>query len=326
MSAKYPPKIVLTDLVEDYPPEALEALNASGISFVDAEAAGGDPWERISNAEVLIVAWYNVSAEVIQRLHRCKVIIRIGVGYDNIDALAASKRNIAVCNVPDYCKGEVADHAMALALSLARSLPFLERSLRESVWKPALPQAMHSFEAMNFGVLGYGRIGRLTIARARGFGFHLMACDPYLADTVFPDDVTRLDLDELLPRVDILSVHVPLTSETRHLLNSDRLALMKSTAILVNTARGPIVDSAALVDALESGRLAAAGIDVFEEEPLPPEHPLLSCPNVLITPHFAWYSRESRPRLYLMAVEEAIRGVCGEPLRSCVNCVQPGRV
>jgi len=336
------PTIVLTDLVCDYPVVALEALAASGIPFVDADAAGGDPLDWILDGEVLLVTWHNVTAEVIERLRRCRAIIRIGVGYDNIDIEAARKRGIAVCNVPDYCQGEVADHAMALALSLARSLPFLDRCVRQGVWKPALPHPMPAFEVMSFGVLGYGRIGRRTISRARGFEFRLLACDPYVPAEDFPADVARVPIEELLAQSDVLSIHAPLTPETKHLLNADRLALMKPTAILINTARGAIVDTQALVEALQSGRIAAAGLDVFEEEPLPVSgaarddrdlsdrkhaagHPLLSCPNALLTPHYAWHSRESRPKLYLMAVEEAIRAARGEPLRSCVNGIQPGR-
>jgi D-3-phosphoglycerate dehydrogenase len=241
------------------------------------------------------------------------------VGYDNIDTEAAARRSIAVCNVPDYCKGEVADHAMALALSQARALPFLDAGLRAGVWKPALPRPMPAFESMSFGVLGYGRIGRLTIERARAFGFRLLACDPNVEESEFPDDVARCGLDELLSESDILSLHVPLTPETTHLLNGERLVRMKPTAILINTARGGVVDTAALVEALRNGRPAAAGLDVFEEEPLPVDHPLLACPNALLTPHYAWHSRESRPKLYLMAVEEAIRAARHETLRNCVN-------
>src|SRR5262249_55833018 len=215
------PRIVLTDLVEDYPSVALEALAASGIPFVDADSAGGDPMDWIREAEVLLVTWYSVTAEVIQQLRRCRVIIRIGVGYDNIDSEAARRRGIAVCNVPDYCMGEVADHAMAMALTLARALPFLDRCVRQGIWKPALPHPMPAFEAMRFGVLGYGRIGRATMARARGFGFSLLACDPYVPEADFPSDVRRCALEELLAEADILSLHVPLTPETRQMLDTE---------------------------------------------------------------------------------------------------------
>src|SRR5579871_1028547 len=319
MSESSRPKIVLTDRFADYPAAALEALAASGIAFADANAAGDDPMERIRDAEVLMVLGYRVTAEVIRQLRRCKVIIRLGVGYDIIDAEAAQELGIAVCNVPDYCMAEVADHAMALALAQIRALPFLDRCVRQGVWKSQLPYPMPTCAEMNFGVLGYGRIGRATGARARGFGFHLLACDPYLPDADFPPDVRRCTLEELLAEADLLSLHVPLTAETRHILNAERLALMKPTSILINTARGAVVETEALVEALRTGRIAAAGLDVFEEEPLPLDHSLLSCPNALVAPHFAWHSRESRARLYQLAVEEAIRGVRGEPLRSCVN-------
>lgn len=326
MAASYRPKIVLTDLAENYPPESLALLEQSGVETIEAAKAGGDPMGWIREADALIVAWFAVTAEVLQQLRHCKVIVRLGIGYDNIDTEAAREHSIPVCNVPDYCPQEVADHAMALALSLARAVPFLDRCVRENAWKPMLPYPMPAFETLRFGVLGYGRIGKAAIERARGFRFALRACDPYLPESDFPADVRRCSLEELLADSDILSIHVPLTRETRHLLNAERLALMKPSALLINTARGPVVDTLALAEALQQGRLAAAGLDVFEEEPLPLDHPLLACPTVLTTPHYAWYSRESREKLYRMAVEEALRGVREEPLRSCVNGVQPQRV
>jgi D-3-phosphoglycerate dehydrogenase len=295
------------------------------MTFVDATAAAGDPMDWIPDATALMVARYRMTAQAIERLRRCKVIVRIGVGYDNIDLDAARARSIPVCNLPDYCIAEVADHALALALAQARALPFLDACVRQGVWEPSMPRQIPSFSVMKFGVLGYGRIGRSVLARARGFGFHLLACDPYLSESAFPPDVRRCALEELLTEADILSVHVPLTPETRQLLNAERLAAMKPTAILINTARGPVLDTQALAEALQTGRLGATGIDVFEKEPLPLDHPLLACSNALLTPHHAWYSRENEPKRYLMAIEEAIRGVRGEPLRSCVNGVQPNR-
>lgn len=325
-TAEHSPTIVLTDSVTRYPPESLTALAQSGVAFLNADQTDGDRMDWIRDADALLVTRLDVTAEVIAQLRHCKVIIRIGVGYDNIDVEAARQRGIPVCNVPDYCQGEVADQALAMALSLARALPFLERCLREGDWIPTLPYPVSAFETLCFGVVGYGRIGRAAIERARGFRFQLLACDPYLSESAFPSDVRRCSLEELLTTVDILSLHVLLTAETRHLLNAERLAQMKPTALLINTSRGAVIDTEALVEALNARRLAAAGLDVFEEEPLPPEHPLLSSPYVLATPHYAWYSRESHVKLYVMAVEEALRGVRGEPLRSCVNGVQPRRI
>jgi D-3-phosphoglycerate dehydrogenase len=323
MPAANPPRIVLSGLVADYAAEALDTLSQSGVSFVNADAAGGDPLDAMIEAEVIMVAFFKVTADVIARLKRCRVIMRMGVGFDNIDVDAATRRGIAVCNVPDFCTAEVADHAVSLALALARALPYLDRCVRDGIWKAALLRQIPAFYAMRFGVLGFGRIGRLAVARARPFGFRLLACDPYISDAEVPDDVRRVPLEELLEQSDILSLHVPLTEETRHILDAERLAMMKSSAILVNTSRGPVVDIDALVEALRSGRLAAAGLDVVEQEPLPLDHPLLALPNVLVSPHYAWHSRESAPRRYVMAVEEALRAVRGEPLRNCVNGVVP---
>lgn len=319
------PRIVITDRAAHFTDASREMLARSGVSFADAETAGGDPMRWIRNAEVLLVTWFPVTADVVAQLSRCRAIIRIGAGYDNVDTEAARARGIAVCNVPDYGTEEVADHAMALVLSLARGLPFLERSLRAGQWAPALPGPIAAFRTLCFGVLGCGRIGRATLERARAFQFRLLACDPYLPAGAFPAGVRACTLNELLAQSDILSLHAPLTPETRHLINAQQLARMKPGAILINTARGAIVDTPALIRALADRHIAAAGLDVFEEEPLPPDHPLLQSPYVLVTPHHAWYSAQSREALYRMAIEEALRAVHGVPLRSCVNGVQPDR-
>lgn len=274
-------------------------------------------------ADAVMAFLLPMPATVIDRLERCRVIVRLGVGYDNIDLEAARARGIPVCNVPDYGTDEVADHALALALALIRQLPLLDRSIRAGDWLSEPPLAMPPCEEMTFGVIGYGRIGRAAMERARTFKFRLAACDPYLPDAAFAPDVARRTLEEILAEADILSLHVPLTLETRHLLNAARLAQMKSTALLVNTARGPVVDTQALAEALRTGRLAAAGLDVFEEEPLAADHPLRACHNALLTPHQAWYSARSRLRLHTLAAEEVARGLRGEPLRNVVNGVEP---
>ncbi|HLJ54721.1 MAG TPA: C-terminal binding protein [Chthonomonadaceae bacterium] len=317
------PKIVLSGLIPAYSAEARETLARSGVPFAVLESEAGDPVEAMVEAEVLMVAFFKVTADVIARLKRCRTIIRMGVGFDNIDVEAATGRGITVCNVPDFCTAEVADHALSMSLSLARALPYLDRCVRDGIWKAAQLRQIPAFSAMRFGVLGCGRIGRIAIERARAFGFELLACDPYIADGELPAGVRPVSLTDLLEQSDILSLHVPLTRETERLLNAERLARMKATAILVNTSRGPVIDLDALVDALQSGRLAAAGLDVVEPEPLPLDHPLLALPNVLLSPHYAWHSEESAPRRYKLAVEEALRAVRGEPLRNSVNGMHP---
>jgi D-3-phosphoglycerate dehydrogenase len=291
------------------------------------EAAGGevdhldsmDP-DKIADycrdADAILAILAPIPARVVERLERCRVIVRVGVGYDTVDVDAARAHGITVCNVPDYCTDEVADHAMALTLALTRAIPFLDRAVRLETWKPALPYPIHSFENLTFGVVGFGRIGRTAIQRARAFEYRLAACDPYVDPDVFSEEgVARMDIDTLTACADILSLHCPLTPETDHLFDASRIAKMKSGAILINTARGAIVDNLALAEALSTGRLAAAGIDVFEEEPLPPDHPLLACSNALLTPHYAWNSTESEHRLHRRAAEEVARALRSQPLR-----------
>jgi D-3-phosphoglycerate dehydrogenase len=219
--------------------------------------------------------------------------------------------------VPDYCIDEVADHTVALALAHARQLIQIDMRTRAGVWKIIPDKPMPSFSEMTFATAGYGRIARAVLDRARAFGFKLAAYDPYVAPP--SDRVAPLSLDELFLQADILSLHVPLTPETKHLVNAVRLAQMKPTAILVNTARGGLIDTTALAQALQAGTIAAAGVDVFESEPLEENHPLRKCPNVLLTSHVSWLSEQSVPKLQLLAAQEAVRALKGEPLRNQVN-------
>jgi D-3-phosphoglycerate dehydrogenase len=173
---------------------------------------------------------------------------------------------------------------------------------------------------MTFATIGFGRIARAVLDRARGFRFKLAAFDPYLDDADFAkENVTRLTLDDVFTLADIISLHSPLTPDTRHLINAERLRQMKSTALLVNTARGGLIDTDALAQALKAGEIAGAGLDVFETEPLPDDHPLRDGPNALLTSHIAWYSDQSVPTLQRKAAEEVVRALRGQPLLHCVN-------
>ena len=273
-----------------------------------------------AGADALIVQWAPITADVIASLDRCRVIVRLGIGVDNVDLDAAREQGIPVCNVPDYCLDEVADHSLALALSLARQLPRIDRRVRAGTWQITPDAPMPAFRAMTFATVGFGRIARAVLERARAFGFRLAACDPLVPDDVFrASGIDRLDLDTLFAEADIVSLHCPLTPATQHLANADRLRQMKPTAILVNTARGGLVDTVALAQALEAGTIAAAGLDVFETEPLPDDHPLRTAPNALLTSHVSWYSEQSVPMLQRKAAEEVVRALRGEPLIHPVN-------
>lgn len=310
------PHVVYTD--HGFPDVATEQalIEAAGGTLAVAQCrTPEDVIAATADADALIVQWAPITAEVIAALDRCRVIVRLGIGVDNVDLAAARERGIPVCNVPDYCLDEVADHTLALALSLARQLPHIDRRVRAGTWRITPDAPMPAFRAMTFATVGLGRIARAVLERARAFGFRLAAHDPLVSDDTFRQaGIDRLDLDALFAEADIVSLHCPLTAETRNLVDAERLRHMKPTAILVNTARGGLIDTVALAEALEAGTVAGTGLDVFEAEPLPDDHPLRTCPNALLTSHVSWYSEQSVPMLQRKGAEEVVRALRGEPL------------
>ena len=271
-------------------------------------------------ADALLVQWAPVTAAVIAELARCKVIVRYGIGYDNVDIAAAKARGIPVCNVPDYGVHEVAEHAVSMAVALARQLPSLDARLRAGTWKITPDRQMPSLREMTFATAGFGRIARSAHHMIRGFGGKRIAYDPFVpADVMAMEGVEKVEIDDLFTRADLVSLHLPLTPETKHFVNAERLKEMKPTAIIINTARGPLIDTVALAAALQNDQIAGAGIDVFETEPLAADHPLRNAPRAILTSHVAWYSESSIPRLQRLAGEEVARGLKGEPLKNQVN-------
>ena len=214
----------------------------------------------------------------------------------------------------------MADHAVSLALALGRQLPQIDKRFRGGLWKITPDSPMPAFREMTFATAGFGRIGRSVLERARGFKFKLAAYDPYVdAEKMAESGVRKLSLDELFAEADVLSLHLPLTPETQHLVNATRLQQMKSHAILINTARGGLIDTVALAGALQKGDIGYAGLDVYEEEPLGRDHPLFACENAILTSHVAWFSESSVPLLQRLAAEEIVRGMRNEPLKNQVN-------
>jgi D-3-phosphoglycerate dehydrogenase len=271
---------------------------------------------KAADADALFVQYVPITESVLASLTRCKVIVRYGIGLDNIDLSAAKKHGIPVCNVPDYGIDEVADHAAALTLSLLRQILFLDGAVRAGHWPSATPTPMLSCKGMTFGVAGAGRIGRAVLERMRVFGFNLVAYDPYVSgEDLAALGAVKLSLDDLFVRADVLSLHLPLNADTRHLVDRGRLHAMKKHAILINTSRGGLIDTRALAEALDAGRIGHAGIDVFENEPLEPDHPLRARKNAILTPHIAYYSAASIVRLQQLAAEEVARALAGKPLR-----------
>lgn len=294
-------------------------FTAAGLRFGLTVARTEDDFLRLcGEADGLLVQYGDVSRRVVEGLPRLRLLVRYGVGVDGMDVQAATERGIPVVNVPDYGTDEVANHAVALFLALARKIPQLDRQTRAGRWSVFEVQPIHRLVGQTIGIVGCGRIGSRVARKLAGFDVRLLAHDPYIAE--FPAGVTPVGFDRLLAESDFLTIHCPLTAETRHLIDASALARMKPTAVLINTARGGIVDTTALSEALGAGRLGGAGLDVTEQEPLDPASPLLRMDTVVVTPHGAWYSEEGRSELKRRVAEEAVRVlVRGESPLHCVN-------
>ncbi len=297
-----------------------QIINSAGYELLAGQCKSPEAvLAAAADADAMLVQWAPITAAVINGLHKCRVIVRYGIGVDNVDLAAAKLRGIPVCNVPDYCIDEVADHAVALALSLARQLPLIDRRVRAGTWKITPDHPMPALSTMTFATAGLGRIARAVLARARAFGCQLAAYDPYVkADVFAANGIMRLTLEDMFRQADVLSLHMPLTPDTRHLINRAALAHMKPTALIINTARGGLIDTVALAEALQTGVIAGAGLDVFDPEPLPAEHALCACYNAVLTSHVSWFSDQSGTKLQRLAAEEVVRALRGELLKNQV--------
>jgi D-3-phosphoglycerate dehydrogenase len=277
--------------------------------------------ENAGDADAILVREGPVTARVIDSLKNLKVIARYGVGVDNVDLEAARQRKIYGCIVPNYGNEDVSDHAMALLLACIRTLPIRDKNVRNGIFETDIVSEIHRTTGRNLGIIGYGKIARVFHRKWQGFlPARVLVYDPFVdADTIENAGAEKVDLDTLLVEADYISIHAPLTEETRHLINEAALKKMKSTAVIVNTSRGAIIDTTALAKALEDGEIFAAGIDVFEKEPLPVDHPLVSVPNVILTPHLAWYSKESTRDLQTGAAMEVKRVLSGDQPQNWAN-------
>jgi len=275
---------------------SVEALSRISLAYVAKAKHTVDVIERMArDADAIMVTSAQVTAEVMDRLPRLRVIGRPGIGYDVVDVDAATARGIAVFSAPGFCAREVADHTLMMALALARKAPTLHLAIRRGVYERGLASPMPATYEMTLGLIAFGEIGREVAVRAKPFGFTLIACDPFVAPSVAERyGVTLVGLDELLGKADIVSVHAPLAKETFHMLGEREFALMKPAAYVINTARGAVIDQGALIAALRAGRIAGAGLDVFEREPLEADSPLAAMDNVILTPHTAGMSDSSQ--------------------------------
>jgi D-3-phosphoglycerate dehydrogenase / 2-oxoglutarate reductase len=270
-----------------------------------------------SDADGIINQYAPVTRKVIESLKRCKVITRYGVGVDNIDTEAATEHHIMVANVPDYCVDEVSTHALGLILASARKITFLDRKVRERIWDFTIAKPLLRTQGKILGLFGLGRIARMVALKALGFGFKIIAYDPYVSEA--DSKIEIVDLERLLSDSDFLSLHAPLTEETKHSFSEHELRSMKKTSFLINTSRGPLVDEEALYIALKEKWIAGAALDVMEEEPPNWESPLLKLDNLVFTPHISFYSEESYIELKTKVAESVLSILKGKPPRSIVN-------
>ena len=307
--------VVVTD--HDFEDLGIEREVLDGVATVvdlHDEADGADPGtdDRLSAADAVLNLRAELDADAVARLDDCRVIARYGIGVDNVAVDAAADRGIPVTNVPDYCLEEVATHALSMLLSLARGLKRYDGSVAAGEWDRGAAAPLHRFSTRTVGVVGYGAIGREVGARAAALGADVLASDPFLDPEDLADDpATLTGFEDLCARADAVTVHSPLTDDTRGLLDADAFARLDDDAVVVNVARGPIVDVDDLHDAIADGDLAGAGLDVFPEEPPAPGHPLRDHPRVVTTPHVAWYSEEAgadRRRRAAGIVRDALTG------------------
>jgi D-3-phosphoglycerate dehydrogenase len=281
---------------------------------------GGDLTAAITaarDADAVMTRETELPQAFIDSLERCRVIVRYGVGVDNINLAAARKRRIYVANVEDYGTEVVAEHTLALMFAAARRIVSRDAGVRRGRWDVGAAEPMFSFAGKTLGVVGCGKIGRAFIRKVSGLGFaRVLAYDPFVTET---QGAVMTDLDTLFAQSDVVTLHTPLTPQTHHLVDAARLAQMKPTAVLVNAARGPLVDEAALVQALKQGQIFAAGLDVFEDEPPRADNPLFALDNVVLSDHTGWYAVESLARLQSGGAQEVARVFAGGVPKSWVN-------
>lgn len=309
--------------------ELISAVTDLDVTLMGRASTTEDELIRVGqDADALLVSTREaVTRRVLENIPRVKVISRYGVGLDNVDLDAAADVGIVVTHYPGYCTSEVADHALAMILALNRRIVEQDRSLREGAWvehgpatRRILRGPVQPLREQTLGIIGFGRIGQAVAVRAKPFGVSIIAADPYLGPEVIRGaGVEPVSLEELLQRADIVTIHTPLTPETRGLIDAAALARMKPTTVIVNTARGPIIDLSALAQALQEGRIAGAALDVVDPEPLVADAPFYGMPNVILTPHSAYYSERSVDVVRRETLHEALQVLRGKRPRTVAN-------
>jgi len=308
------PVIAITDSPFPSLDPAKKALARLDPEYRMAKSPSADDILAVArDADAVLVTFARLPGQLLRQLTRCKAIGRFGLGVDNIDLTAAKELGIAVNYVPDYCLREVSDHAMAFLLALARKVTFANKLVQSGRWDVAPLAPMRRLEGQVLGLVGFGNIPRALAPKAKSFGLQVLTYDPYVdQDALTAMGVESVSFDDLLARSDFISVHAPLQPATRGLMNAKAFAKMKKGAFLINTARGPLVDEAALIAALDSGHLGGAALDVVATEPLARDSPLIGRDNVILTPHTAYYSVEALEELQTKCASDLARVLSGE--------------
>ena len=314
-------KVAVADSVFPNLDPARDVLAGIGASLDLASEPTPDAIMQVArDADAILVTYAKITADMIRQLTKCRIISRVGIGVDNVDIAEATRARIVVTKVPDYCIDEVSDHTMALLLAAVRKIPFINAQVHGGTWRMPAVVPIHRLRGTVLGLVGFGRIPQLVVPKAKAFGMTVIAYDPYVPKEVLAGaGVEGVDLPTLLKTSDYVSIHSPLVPETRDLFNADAFRQMKRTAYIVNTARGPIIDEAALAQALDEGLIAGAALDVMVQEPPPADSPLFGRDNVIVTPHTSFYSEESLVELQTKAAQEVAAVLTGRAPRNPVN-------
>jgi D-3-phosphoglycerate dehydrogenase len=315
-------QVVVTD--SSFPSLEIESaiLSAAGHELRGGQCKTSDTLiPLVQNADAVITQFAPLKADVINAMSKARVIVRYGIGVDNVDLDAARQRGIPVCNVPDYCIDEVADHTLAFILGCTRQVVSNCVGVRGGKWQLAVPLSqMRTLRDLTVGVVGFGRIGREVAARLAPFKCRRLVFDPVVPPAAITDSgCEAVNLEQLLAESDVITLHCPSTAKTRKMLNAETLGQLKRGAILINLARGDLVDTKAMVEALRSGQLGGAALDVCDPEPIPADHPLLQMANVIVASHVASTSEKAVRTLRETAARLAVMALAGEKLPSVVN-------
>ena len=303
------------------PPETLSALAGLDVKVHHVIGFHDEREESLyRHADAIITEMHPVTEDMMATFSRCRIIACASTGYDYVDHISAGKRGIWVTNCPGYCTDEVATHTIALLLSQVRRLPQARKLVRANEWDPRPARPIHHPRTQTLGIIGWGRIGRAVSTKAMALGFHVIANDPYVDPKQMLDaGVTPVDKETVMRESDYVSLHTPLTDETYHMLNARLLSLMRPAAYLINTARGLLLEEDALLEVVQSGRIAGAALDVLSVEPPPPDHPFLHDDRFFITPHSAWCSEESDAAVWEWAAGNIAYALRGERPPHAVN-------